>query len=192
VTRAAPTLHFRLSDFIGDNPGLPQLEFIEAPEFEVAWIGGVGGGKTVGLCAKAIMAMLRYPGSRVILARQTYDELIKTTKQTFFRVAEPLKLAGLVEKPKNWDPKEQTNVFRLSNGAELEFSNLEDQTKFRNVEATWVGVDQAEENDVEFMMFLKSRIRQTFRQSTVPPAGRQFCLIANDEGHNWIWKRYCP
>jgi len=192
MTRAAPALQFRQSDFIGPTPALPQLEFVEAPEPEVAWIGGVGGGKTVGLCAKAILVMLRYPGSRVILARRTYDELIKTTKQTFFRVAEPLKAAGLVARPRNWEPTEQTNYVRLTTGAELTFSNLDDETKFRNVEATWIGIDQAEENDLNFMMFVKSRIRQTFRQKLVPPAGRQFCVIANDEGHNWIWRRYHP
>ena len=192
MPRSAPTITFRLSDFVGDNPPAAQLEFVEAPEPEVAWIGGVGGGKTVGLCAKAIMVMLRYPGSRVIIARRTYDELIKTTKQTFFRVAEPLKKAGLVDRPRNWDYMEQTNYLRLTTGAEVHFSNLEDETKFRNVEATWIGVDQAEENDLDFMLFVKSRIRQTFRQREVPPAGRQFCVIANDEGHNWIWRRYCP
>jgi len=192
MPRAAPTLRFRLSDFVGNDPPSPQLEFIEAPEFEVAWIGGQGGGKTVGLCAKALMALLRYPGSRAMLCRRTYDELIKTTKQTFFRVAQPLKDAGLVDRPRNWEYTEQTNLVRLATGAELSFSNLEDETKFRNLEQTWIGVDQGEENDLDLMMYLKSRIRQTFRQKEVPPAGRQFCVIANDEGHNWIWRRYHP
>ena len=188
----APAIQFRLSDFIGPNPGNPQLEFVEAPEFEVAWIGGQGAGKTVGLCAKVIMDMLRYPGTRAMLARRTYDEMIKTTKQTFFRVAQPLKEAGLIDRPRNWEHTEQTNLVRLTTGAELIFSNLEDQTKFRNMEVTWIGVDQAEENDLELMLFVKNRIRQTFRQKLVPPAGRHFCTISNDEGHNWVWRRYHP
>lgn len=186
------TVQFKLSDFLGKNPSQTQLEFVEAPEPEVAFIGGVGCGKTVGLCAKAIMTLLRYQGSRVILCRRTYDELLKTTKQTFFRVAQPLKDAGLIERPRAWEYTEQTNYVRLSTGAELTFNNLEDETKWRNVEATWIGVDQAEENDVQLMDFVRTRIRQTFRQKIVPPAGRQFVVIANDEGHNWIWRRYHP
>ena len=125
MPRAAPSLQFRLSDFLGETPSYAQLDFVEAPEPEVAWIGGVGCGNTVGLCAKALMTMLRYPGSRIVLCRRTYDELIKTTKQTFFRVAEPLKKAGLIERPRNWDYQEQTNYLRLTTGAELQFSNLE-------------------------------------------------------------------
>jgi len=128
----------------------------------------------------------------VILCRRTYDELLKTTKQTFFRVAGPLKEAGLIERPRAWEYTEQTNYLRLATGAELHFSNLEDETKWRNVEATWIGVDQGEENPQDLMDFVRTRIRQTFRQREVPPAGRQFVVIANDEGHNWIWKRYHP
>lgn len=185
-------IQFKLSDFVGPNPPETQLDFIESPEREVAWIGGVGAGKTVGLCAKALMMMLRYPGTRAMIARRTYDELIKTTKQTFFRVAEPLRKAKLVERPRSWEYTEGTNYVRLATGAELHFSNLEDQSKFKNIELTWVGIDQGEENDVDLMMFVKSRIRQTFRQREVPPAGRQFCVIANDDGHNWLWRRYHP
>ena len=39
---------------------------------------------------------------------------------------------------------------------------------------------------------LKRRILPTFRQKEVPPSARQFCVIANDEGRNWIWGRYHP
>lgn len=192
MTRAAPSIQFRLSDFIGQTPPLAQLEFIEAPEQEVCWVGGVGAGKTVGLCAKFIMTMLRYPGSRLMLARRTYDELLKSTKDTFFRVATPLKEAGLIERPRHWDYKEQTNYVRLTTGAELHFSNLDDETKFRNLEFTGIGVDQAEEIEGDLLLFLKTRTRSTIRQRHVPPAARQFCLIANDEGQNWIWRRYHP
>ena len=192
MSRAAPTIQFRLSDFIGTTPPLAQLEFIEAPEPEVCFIGGVGCGKTVGLCAKAIMTMLRYPGSKVLLARRTYDEMIKTTKDTFFRVATPLKEASLIERPRNWDYKEQTNYLRLTTGAELHFSNLEDETQFRNLDFTFVGVDKAEEDEGDLLLFLKSRMRKAFRAKAVPPSARQFCLIANDEGQNWLWRRYHP
>lgn len=150
-------------------------------------------GKTVGLSAKMILTMLRYPGSRLMLCRRTYDELMKTTKQTFFRVGEPLKKAGLIERPlRGWDYKEQTNYVRLTTGAELHFSNLEDISKFKNIEVTGVGIDQAEENELEIFQMLKRRMRPTFRQKEVPPAARQMLLIANDEGRNWLWDRYHP
>lgn len=192
MPRSAPIIQFRLSDFIGENPPLAQLEFIDAPEPEICWVGGFGCGKTVGLCAKFIMILLRYPGSRLMLCRRTYDELMKTTKQSFFRVAEPLKQAGLIERPRNWDYKEQTNYLRLTTGAELHFSNLEDFTKFKNIEVTGVGIDQAEENEYEIFQMLKRRMRSTFRQKEVPPAARQMLLVANDEGRNWLWDRYHP
>ena len=192
MARAAAPIQFRLSDFVGNSPPLAQLEFIEALEPEVCWVAGFGAGKTVGLAAKMLMTMLRYPGSRMMLCRRTYDELIKTTKQTFFRVAKPLKDAGLIERPRVWEYTEQTNYLRLSTGAELHFSNLEDVAKFKNIEVTGVGIDQAEENELEIIQMLKRRIRPTFRQKEVPPSARQFLLIANDEGRNWIWDRYHP
>ena len=190
---AVQSIQFKLSDFVGGQPPLAQLEFIEAQEPEVCWVAGFGAGKTVGLCAKIILIMLRYPGSRFLLCRRTYDELMKTTKQTFFRVGEPLKKAGLIERPfRGWDYKEQTNYVRLTTGAELHFSNLEDISKFKNIEVTGIGIDQAEENEFEIFQMLKRRMRPTFRQKEVPSSARQILLIANDEGRNWIWDRYHP
>ena len=42
MPRPSTALQFRLSDFVGENPPLGQLEFIEAPEQEVCFVAGFG------------------------------------------------------------------------------------------------------------------------------------------------------
>lgn len=192
MARPRDAIQIKLSDLIGPAPPAAQVEFVTATEREVCWISGFGGGKTVGLAAKCIKTMLEYPGSVCMIGRRTYDELRKTTKKTFFRVADPLAKAGLIDRPRNWDPQEKTEYLRLTTGAELYFTNLDDETKFKNLALTWVGIDQAEENEWDLVAMLNQRLRPEFRAREVPLEARQLCLIANDEGRNWLWERYVP
>lgn len=189
----AKSVDIGLSDFLGKTPGLTQLEFVLAGDREVCWVGGFGCGKTFGLAAKAALHMVKYPGSKSMLCRLTYDEMISTTKQTFFIVAQKLYDLGLVERPRNWDYKESTNFVRLVNGSELSFKNLEDPTRrYKNFELTFVGIDQAEENEFEVFEILNNRLRRTANTKHIPENARQIVLIANDGGFNWLYERYHP
>jgi phage terminase large subunit len=183
----------KLSDLIGDSPGQTQLGFVLDPARENAWVGGFGCGKTVGLVAKAICHAVRYPRANVLLCRLTYDEMQNTTKKTFFEVGEILVKKQLVERPSNWDFHESTNVVRLVNGSTINFKNLEDPTRrYKNYELSFCGIDQGEENEFEVFEILNNRLRPSLSMQHIPLSAFQMCVIANDDGYNWIYERYHP
>lgn len=101
-------------------------------------------------------------------------------------MAEPMAKAGWFPKPLKWDYREGTHHARLSNGSQFIFSNLDDPTKFRNEEYSMVVVDQAEELAEELWEILIARIRW----DKVPPEAWMAVAAANDNGHNWVWRRF--
>ena len=177
---------FNLSDLLGQTPAPIQTELLSCQEFEVGMITGFAAGKTRGICASAISHGVKYPNAKVLMGRKTYQEMINTVKQPFYVMAEPLAKAGWFTKPMKWDYREGTYHARLLNGSQFVFSNLDDPIKFRNEEYSMVLVDQAEELSEEIWEILTGRIRW----DRVPPHAWQAVAAANDNGHNWIWRRF--
>ena len=177
---------FRLSDLLGSTPAPVQLDLIRSTEFEIGMITGFAAGKTRGICAKAIKHCIDYPKAKVLLGRRTYLETINTVKQPFFLMADLLHRAGWIIKPLRWDYREGTNNLRFTNGSQIFFSNLDDPIKFRNEEYSLVCVDQAEELQEDLWETLTGRIRW----DQVPPEAWQAIAAANDNGHNWVWRRF--
>ena len=149
-------------------------------------ITGFAAGKTRGACAAAIVHAVRFPRAKILLGRKTYAETVNTVKQPFFQMAEPLYEAGWFIRPDKWDYREGTNHARLINGSQFIFSNLDDPVKFRNEEYSLVIVDQAEEIDEVLWETLTGRIRW----NETPPEAWQIIAAANDNGHNWLWRRF--
>lgn len=177
---------FALSDLLGQTPAPIQTQLLNSKEFEVGMVTGFAAGKTRGICAAAIAHAVKYPNAKVLLGRRTYSETINTVKQPFFVMAEPLQRAGWFVKPLKWDYREGTNNGRLVNGSQFFFSNLDDPVKFRNEEYSMVIVDQLEELNEEMWDMLTGRVRWPL----VPPEAWQSIGAANDNGHNWVWRRF--
>lgn len=164
-----------------------QPDFILAPEFEVCAVGGMGAGKTYAACVASIRHAARFPGARVLIARKTYDELVRSTKKQFFDIVERKGLRAYFDRPRNWDYREGTNYARMVNGSEFIFSNLEsDIDKHKNVEYSFVFIDQVEEVDFEVYQILLVRCRA----ANVHHRDRHVLSVANDEGDNWIRSRF--
>ncbi len=176
-----------LSHLLGEAYHPLQPELILAKEFEVCAVGGMGAGKTYAACLAAIRHGAKYPGARVLIARFTYDELIKTTKHLFFEIVKSKGLSRYFVKPKTWDVREGTNYARMSNGSEFFFSNLDKSLdKHKNVEYSFVFIDQLEEIEFEVYQILLLRCRL----GICPPTERHVVGVANDEGDNWIRRRF--
>lgn len=154
----------------------------------MAWVGGMGCGKTYALCVAALRHAAKFPGARVLIARLTFRELIDSTKQQFFEMVSNKDLRGLFVKPEKWDYREGTNLCRLRNGAEIMFSNLEPGRldKLKNLEYSLVAIDQGEEIGYDTYQLLLIRCRF----SGVPAPERHVFVIANDEGDNWLRRRF--
>jgi hypothetical protein len=63
-----------------------QLDFIRSTLPETAYIGGVGAGKSVALCTKAIILAHQLPNNRILITRKTYQSLNETTRKTFAEI----------------------------------------------------------------------------------------------------------
>jgi hypothetical protein len=147
----------------------------------------MGAGKTYAACVAAIRHAAKFPGARVLIARFTYDELIKSTKHLFFEIVKQKGLERYFVKPKTWDVREGTNYARMANGSEFFFSNLDKSIdKHKNVEYSFVFIDQLEEIDFEIYQILLLRCRLT----AAPASERHVLSVANDEGDNWIRQRF--
>src|SRR5579871_1731180 len=85
-----------------------QRDFILCTKREQLMDGGVGSGKTIGGLIKLLLLANKYPGSRWFVARETYKDLIATTKKSFEKIV-----------PKGWILKESLNITTLWNGSEI-------------------------------------------------------------------------
>jgi hypothetical protein len=198
AARAASTSaskRFSLSNLLGDNHNAKQVEFILAPEFEVCFVGGMGGGKSYAACVAALRHGARFPGARILMARSTEDEMFKNPKPLFFEIVRNKGLMNDFERPRNWDYQEKTNYARMKNGSEFFFSGLYGTGgvatalgRFKNVEYSLIFVDQLEELDAYFELY--ELLLQRCRYSAAPPEERHVLTVANDEGDNWIRRRF--
>jgi len=188
---------FTLRHLLGDKHNPKQVDFILAPEFEVCFVGGMGGGKSYAACVACIRHAIRFPNAKILIARSTEDELFKNPKPLFFEI---VKSKGLLsyfdkDKPKVWDYTERTNYARLTNGSEFFFAGLYGTTsvsaamdRFKNVEYSLIFIDQMEELEEYFPLY--ELLLQRTRYSAAPPNERHILGVANDEGDNWIRRRF--
>ncbi len=177
-----------LSHLLGRDYNPLQRDLILSPEFEVAAVTGMGAGKTYALCVAAFRHCMKFPGANALLSRLTFRELIDSTKRQFFELVENKDLREFVVLPKRWDYREGTNMVRFNNGSEITFANLEPGRldKLKNIEYSWIGIDQAEEIDYSTYQILLFRCRL----NAVPGDERKVISIANDEGDNWLRRRF--
>lgn len=173
---------------------------------EKALIGAVGSGKTIALCADAIMLALTQPGSRIIVARQTVPSLRDTTerellgilstvpeefegkqKQTLYDLCETRRMGGHVD------------TLMFPNGSEILFRSLDDWRKLMSLNVCGIFIDEASETDADTYLALITRLRQreptpeALRQGTRWREGeyRQVMALAtNPNGHDWIWEYF--
>jgi hypothetical protein len=177
-----------LSHLLGKDYNQLQKDLILAQEFEVAAVTGMGAGKTFALCVAAFRHCMKFPGANALISRLTFRELVDSTKRQFFELVDTKDLNEFIVLPKRWDYREGTNMVRFTNGSEITFANLEPGRldKLKNIEYSWIGIDQAEEIGFDTYQILLFRCRL----NAVPGNERKVISIANDEGDNWLRRRF--
>lgn len=149
------------------------------------FVGGWGNGKTSCGCAEALMLALEYPGSTGLIARKTRPELKATTQETFFHGG------GGDAKKGDFEgcPQELIRSFNkteqkltLINNSVIHFWPLDDEDKLSNLNLGWFLIDQGEEVPEQMFQMLQGRLRQ----ANAPRCGM---VLANPNGHDWIWYR---
>lgn len=145
--------------------------------------GGVGNGKTTGGIMRLLILAREFPGSRWVIARQTYKTLINTARKTFEKVCPP----GWIKR----DVKEQTD---LANGSEVLWLHMDDMSEgdLRGLEINGAFVSQAEEIAPEMWEFLDSRIGRWSKPDWEQPCPPYIWGDCNPNGHDWIYFRFHP
>lgn len=128
-----------------------QRNFYYASARNQVFSGGFNNGKTFIGCLKAITLLLTFANYRMVIARQKYTDLKKTTMQTFFKLLP----SELVE-----SHNEQDGVTVLKNGSVIFWLHLDhvDENTLRGLEANSILVDQAEETEEKVFDVLDARV----------------------------------
>jgi hypothetical protein len=145
-----------------------QAGFIRSESRYPAYVGSWGTGKSTALIAKAVMLSERYPNNLGVVFRKEFTDLRDSTLKDFESYT-GMKVNS-----------ERTATF--ANGSQILFRHMEEMANIQNMNLGWFGIEQAEELDSDEQFFkLHGRLR---REGT----SRTGFVIANTNGHNWIYK----
>ena len=128
-----------------------QRDFYFATKRNQCFSGGFNNGKTYVGCLKALTLLTTFPNYRVIIARQTYADLKRTTMQTFFKLCPK----DLIERH-----NEQDGLTVLKNRSSIYWLHLDnvDEGTLRGIEANSILGDQMEETEEKVFDVLDARL----------------------------------
>jgi hypothetical protein len=128
-----------------------QRDFYYATARNQVFSGGFNNGKTFGGCLKATTLLLTFNGYRMIIAREKYTDLRRTTMQTFFKGFP----GDLIE-----SHNDQVGFTGLKNKSCIFWIHLDnvDENTLRGLEVNSALTDQAEETEEKVFDVLDARI----------------------------------
>lgn len=157
-------------------PNDKQYEFFKAREKFLLYGGAKGGGKSWAIRWKQILRRWRYPGSKGLLLRRVFPELLRNHIN---KIQEEIPFAY-------YSYNEWKHVFTFPNGSTLELGHCQNDSDvliYQGSEYDDIGIDQAEQfSEYQFDM-LRSILRTTRKDLTT-----QMYLGANPGGigHAWV------
>lgn len=154
-----------------------QIDFIGAPEQFAAYVGAIGTGKSTSLISKALLHSQETKGNLGVIVRKNFTDLRNSTIRDF-------------ETYTGVKVNESTHEAKLPNGSSILFIHGDVLDSLKNINCGFFGIEQAEEfSDSTTWDFLVMRLRRQCKF-------RSGFLIANANGHNWVWKKFikdgCP
>jgi hypothetical protein len=146
------------------RPTPRQAEAFRATERYILFGGGFGGGKSTWLANEAILHCLSGPGRCAVLCRMEKTALLRTLGQTVERWLPADRVKRRTREEIEFDNR--SKIFFMGAG-----NDKRSRDRLRGIEASFIGLDQAEEISYETFMLLCSRLRLGSAQ--------RFCLTAN-------------
>lgn len=140
----------------------------------IAYVGGIGSGKSLIGCITTLSWAVLYPGDYLI-CRQFMPELKDTTYSTFKQICPP----ELIVEDRIADMK---MVIKASNGktSTVFFRQLEEPEKLRSLNLSGFYIDEANQVSEEAFMLLQGRLRGS--------GIRKGIMTTNPKGHDWIYR----
>jgi predicted phage terminase large subunit-like protein len=131
-----------------------QCKFLDAQEPYVGLFGGMGNGKTLVACLKAIELSTAYPHNLGLVGRLTYRELSDSTQEMF------LTQLRRFCAPDSWKLNKSDNSIEFWNKSKVIFRHLDEPANILSMNLGWFYIDQAEEIDEEVFLTLQGRLRR--------------------------------
>lgn len=163
-----------------------QLDFIRAIQskrYQFMLFGGsMGSGKSQ-LMARTFISLLdSHPKTRCFVFRKNLSVLKRTTYQTFKQVAE--------EFGTQYQENRSEMCWNFPNGSQLWFQELDDTkdgdwNKIKGVEATWIGIDEANEVQEGAFNILMGRMWRCN-----PNKEHSFMVLTCNPAQNWVKERF--
>lgn len=140
----------------------------------IAYVGGVGSGKTLIGCITTLTWAFLYPGDYLV-CRQFFPELKMTTYKTFLEICPP----ELIEENRVADMQIRIRALngKISN---VYFRPAEEPDKFRSLNLSGFYLDEANQISEEAYMLLQGRLRGG--------GIRKGIITTNPKGHDWIYR----
>jgi phage terminase large subunit len=153
---------------------------VTCPANEILTAGSLGGAKSTGLVLDAGLFAIKYPGSNLIMIRQTFEELNNTIIRKFEEMFPKEIYEYKVSKRKGY----------FANGSVVNFGYLEndgDLGRHQSAEYQYLGWDEATHNTEFQHRSLKKRVRSS--KQGVPT---RIVYAANPGGaaHKYFYDRY--
>lgn len=166
----------------GQGPLPKQKLFMDAvldaqgPSY-VAYMGGVGSGKSLILCVTMLTQGIMH-GGEYIIARQFMPELRRTTMKQFLEVCPP----ELIVEHRIADAEIHIKS-AVGKPAVFYFVGLDEPGKLRSLTLSGFGIDEATQVSEEAFLLLQSRLRNA-------KGLRKGILVGNPAGHDWIYSYF--
>jgi PBSX family phage terminase large subunit len=163
-----------------------QLEFIndiKTRKYQFMLFGGALGSGKSQLMARVFISLLdSHPNTRCFVFRKNLSVLKRTTYQTFRQVAEEFGT------PHQENRAEM--MWTFPNGSQLWFQELDgskdnDWNKVKGVEATWIGIDEANEIEEGAFNVLMGRMWRCN-----PNGENSFMILTCNPAQNWVKTRF--
>lgn len=146
----------------------PQDDFLFSEKRFPAFIAGVGTGKTFMGLLRVWNQCEKHPGSLWLVVRKEFTDLADSTLKDFTRYF------GV--------SADSRKEYHLKNGSTIMFRHGAEVNVLKNITLDGFLMEQAEEFETDDQFtFLRDRLRGRAGPS------QQGCIIANANGHNWIW-----
>lgn len=151
-----------------------QIAFVTSPAKYTAAVTGIGGGKSLTGCMKALIRYKETPGSLNLIGAPTYPTLRDTTQRTFFQLL-----------PHHWirSFNKVQNHLILKNGAEVLFRSLHNYDFLRGLNLASAYFDEAALAEARAWQVIKGRLRQ---KGFDPIAW----LTTTPRGKNWVYQEF--
>lgn len=148
-----------------------QFDFVVSDTRFTAFIGGIGSGKTLGGCVKA-MAHCQ-PGALGLIVAPTYGMLRDATLRTFKDVAGKALL----------EFRRGEMRAKMINGSEILFRSADDPERLRGPNLSWAFIDEAALCHKMAWPIIIGRLR---KDGIAGPCW----LTTTPKGRNWVWEEF--